>query len=70
MNTRPLSKFFTLALSAGLSAAWLGTVVVGMQSSGAPVMHTIELPTVVIVARKNPAPDATAQVKPAAAKNS
>lgn len=75
MTSSPLTKIVALALAAVLSAAWLDTVVVGMQSPVEPVMHSIELPTVVIVARKATEPTtgptgATAQVKPVAAKNS
>ncbi len=70
MTTRQRTKFFALALGSGLSAAWLSAVVVGMHSTAAPVLHSIELPTVVIVARKAPEASTTAQVKPVTAKNS
>lgn len=71
MTTRPFSKFLALALGAGLSAAWLSTVVVGMQTpSQMPVLHSIELPTVVIVAHKASAPSATAQARTSSANNS
>ncbi|MBK6592025.1 MAG: hypothetical protein IPG23_04380 [Burkholderiales bacterium] len=70
MTTRLRTKFFALALGSGLSLVWLSAVVVGMQRPTAPVLHSIELPTVVVVARKATESSTTAQVKPVTAKNS
>lgn len=70
MTTRLSTKFFALALGSGLSAIWLSAIVVGLQRPPAPMLHSIELPTVVVVARKGPESSATAQVKPATAKDS
>jgi hypothetical protein len=52
-----------------VSAAWLSTVVNGMQSQPAPMLSTVELPRVVVIARKASAPEATAQVQPATGNN-
>lgn len=68
MTTSKRHQFIALIMGVGLSATWLSTVVVGMQSASAPTLRTIELAPVVIVARKASAPQATAQTKPAAAK--
>ncbi len=70
MITRLSTKFFALALGSGLSVAWLSAVVVGMHQAPAPELHSIELPTVVVVARKATESSATAQAKPVAAKSS
>lgn len=70
MTTRLRTKFFALALGSGLSLVWLSAVVVGMQRPPAPVLHSIELPTVVVVARKATESSTTAQVKPVTAKDS
>jgi len=64
MTTRPLNKLIALMLAAALSATCLSTVATGMQTPTAPTLHSIELPTVVIVAHKAPAPQDTAQAKP------
>ena len=70
MTTRTLTKFFALALAAAISAAWLSTIATGMQRQTAPTQYSIELPTVVIVAHKASAPQATALIQSAPAKNS
>jgi len=44
-------------------------VVTGMQSQTAPELYSIELPTVVIVAHKASAPEATAQAQALPGKN-
>jgi hypothetical protein len=70
MFTRPLSKFFAVVMGALLSAVWLGTIVTGMHNQAkAPVLHSIELPRVVIVAHKTSAPNTSAQAKPVTAHN-
>lgn len=69
MYTRPRNTLIALILGTGISAAWLSAVVVGMQTTAQPSVRTIELPTVVIVARKASAPQTTAQSKPSIAKN-
>jgi hypothetical protein len=61
---------FALTLAAALSATWLSTVVTGMQTQIAPALHSIELPTVVIVAHRASAPQATAQAQATPGKNS
>jgi len=43
--------------------------VTGMHSQPAPALYSIELPTVVIVAQRASAPQATAQVQPLPVKN-
>ncbi len=69
MTTRTLPKFFALTLAAAISASWLSTVVTGMHSQPAPALYSIELPTVVIVAQKASAPQASAQAQALPAKN-
>jgi hypothetical protein len=69
MTTRTLPKLLALTLAATISAVWLGTVVTGMHSQSAPAMYSIELPTVVIVAHKASAPQATAQGQALPGKN-
>ena len=63
MTTHTLPKLFALTLAALISASWLSTVVTAMHSQPAPALYSIELPTVVIVAQKASAPQATAQVQ-------
>jgi len=69
MRTHPRHILIALILGAAISATWLNAVVVGMQSPSQPGMHTIELPTVVVIAHKASATQATAQSKPTAAKS-
>jgi hypothetical protein len=69
MTTRTLPKFISLIVAFAVSAAWLSTVVNGMQSQPAPMLSTVELPRVVVIARKASAPEATAQVQPATGNN-
>ena len=69
MTTRTLPKFFAMTLAATISAGWLGTVVTAMHSQPAPALYSIELPTVVIVAQKASAPQASAQAQALPAKN-
>ncbi len=69
MTTHILPKLFALTLAAVISASWLGTVVTAMHSQPAPALYSIELPTVVIVAQKASAPQATAQVQSMPGKN-
>ncbi len=69
MTTRTLPKFISLIVAFAVSAAWLSTVVNGMHSQPAPMLSSVELPRVVIVARKASAPEATAQVQPATDNN-
>ena len=64
MTTRPLPKLLALMLAAALSASCFSMIATGMQTRTAPTLHSIELPTVVIVAHKATAPQATAQTKP------
>jgi hypothetical protein len=70
MTTRLLPKMFALTLAAALSATWLSTVVTGMQAQSARTLHSIELPTVIVVAHKASAPQATAQAQATPGKNS
>lgn len=69
MYTHPRNTLIALVLGTGISAAWLSAVVAGMQTTAQPSMRTMELPTVVVVARKASAPPATAQSKPSIAKS-
>jgi hypothetical protein len=69
MTTHTLPKLIALTLAAAISATWLSTVVTGMHSQPAPALYSIELPTVVIVAQKASAPQATAQVQTLPGKN-
>lgn len=69
MTTRTLPKLFALTLATAISTGLLSTVVTGMQSQTAPEMYSIELPTVVIVAHKASAPEATAQAQALPGKN-
>lgn len=62
MASRTLSKILALTIGATLSVVWLSTIVVGLQSESKPAQRTIELPTVVIVAHKSAALNATAQL--------
>ena len=70
MTTQMLPKLVALTLATALSATWLSTVVTGMQTQSSPALHSIELPTVVIVAHKASAPQATAQAQATPGKNS
>jgi hypothetical protein len=58
MTTRRRHQFIALIMGACLSATWLSTVVVGMQSACPHPTHHRVAP-VVIVARKASAPQAT-----------
>ncbi len=69
MITRTLPKFLALTLAAIVSASWLSTVVTAMHSQPAPALYSIELPTVVIVAQKASAPQASAHAPALPAKN-
>lgn len=62
MASRTLSKILAMTIGATLSVVWLSTIVVGLQSETKPAQRTIELPTVVIVAHKSAALNATAQL--------
>lgn len=70
MMTRLRTKIFALALGSGLSAIGLSAIVVGMHRPPEPVLHSIELPIVVVVALKAPESSETAQVKPLTVINS
>jgi hypothetical protein len=70
MTTRTLPKLFALTLAVAISTTWLGAVVTGMHSQPASVLYSIELPTVVIVAHKASAPQATAHVRATPGENS
>ena len=69
MTLSPMPKLIALILAAALSSTWLSTVVIGMHSQPAPTLHSIELPTVVVVAHKASAPQATAQACTTPGKN-
>jgi hypothetical protein len=63
MTLRTMPKLIALTLAAALSGTWLSTVVTGMHSQPAPTLLSIELPTVVVVAHKASAPQASAQAR-------
>jgi hypothetical protein len=69
MTTRTLPKLIALILAFAVSAAWLSTVVNSMHSKPVPMLSSVELPRVVVVARKASASDATAQVQPVPGNN-
>jgi hypothetical protein len=69
MTTSLLPKLLALTLAAAISSTWLSTVVTGMQTRSAPALYSIELPTVVVVAHKASAPQASAQAQPLPGKN-
>jgi hypothetical protein len=69
MTTRLSPKLLALTLAAALSGTWLNTVVTGMHGQPASTLYSIELPTVVVVAHKAPALQATAQAQPLPGKN-
>lgn len=60
-----LRRGAALALSAALTWSVLGAVVQGFQAPPAPAMHRVELPRVVVVARRAAPPleEASAQAK-------
>jgi len=63
------SKLIAALLCSGASVLWLSTVVVGMQSTAQPAVRTVEWPTVVVVAHRASAPQATAQSRLLPGKN-
>ena len=71
MTTRTGSKILALNVSTMVSMTLFSLVVVGMQTPPTPVLHSIELPTVVVIGHKSALPDAnaTARVKAAQPKN-
>lgn len=58
-----------LILGAGMALTCLSTVVVGMQRPAPATMRTMELPTVVVIARKASQPHTAAQSTTPVAKN-
>lgn len=71
MTTHTATKILALNVSTLVSMALFSLVVLGMHTAPKPVLHSIELPTVVVVGHKATLPNAnaTARVKAAQPKN-